>query len=298
MDEQVETQPMKSFRFPNGLQIWNTPESGSDTQFLYREVFEQHCYEKHGVTVSDGDVIFDVGANAGMFALSLMERFRGLRIYCFEPVPGTFACLARNLAESPLRTAHEAVALDFALGAADAQTTIEFFPGAPSNSTLYSTEKHRDFGKVLDGVRFSDMWRRRGLKALPLLPLFPFRKRLLGPAFERVMAAGVSIPCQVRRISRIIEERAVDRIDLLKIDVEGAEMDVLAGLEESHWPLVRQISMEVDPANKCHLAALLDRLRSLGFTRVAVESMFGGESDVNDPIACTVYAVRGTELPS
>jgi FkbM family methyltransferase len=297
-DGQVETQSMKSFRFPNGLQIWNTPESGSDTQFLYREVFERHCYEKHGVTVSHGDTIFDVGANVGMFALSLMERFRDLRIYCFEPVPSTYACLARNLAESPLRTTHQAAALNLALGAAEAQTTIEFFPGAPSNSTLYSAEKHRDFGKVLDGVRFSDMWRTKKLKALPLLPLFPFRKRLLGPAFERVMAAGVSMPCQVRMLSRIIQERAVERIDLLKIDVEGAEMDVLAGLEEAHWPLVRQISMEIDPANKCHVASLLDRLRSLGFARVAVESMFGGVSDVNDPIACTIYAVRAMESPS
>jgi FkbM family methyltransferase len=291
-ENQAETESMKSFPFPNGLRVWNTPESGSDTQFLYREVFERHCYEKHGVAVSDGDVIFDVGANVGMFALSLMERFHDLRIYCFEPVPGTYACLERNLAESPLRSSHKAAPLNLALGAADAQTTIEFFPGAPSNSTLHSFEKHRDFGKILDEVRFADMWRTKKLKALPLLPLFPFRKRLLGPAFQRVLAAGVSIPCQVRMLSGMIREQGVERIDLLKIDVEGAEMEVLAGIEERHWPLIRQISMEVDPANKSQVTSLMARLKSLGFVRVAVESMFGGASNLDDAVACTIFAVR------
>ena len=290
-----EAQPMKLFRLPDGLQIWNGPESGSDTHFLYRENFGRHCYEKHGVAVTHGDVIFDAGANIGMFALSLMKRFRDLRIYCFEPVPDTYACLSRNLAESPLRNSHQVTALNLGLGTADAQATIEFFPGAPGNSTLHSFDKHRHFGKILDGVRFTDLWRTNRFRALLLLPLFPFRRRLLGPSLERVMAGGVSMPCQLRTLSGIIREHRIERIDLLKIDVEGAEMDVLAGIEEHHWPLVRQLSMEVDPANKRHLTALLDRLRALGFARIAVESMFGGVCNLDDSVACTVYAIRAID---
>lgn len=284
--QQEQAQPMKLFRLPDGLQVWNGPDSGADTHFLYRENFERHCYEKHGVAVTDGDVIFDVGANIGMFALSLIERFRGLRIYCFEPVPSTYACLTRNLAS------HKVVALNLGLGPADTQTTIEYFPGAPSNSTLHSLEKHRDFGRILDGVRFADLWKTSKPRALLMLPLFPFRKRLLSPAFERVMAEGVSIPCQVRTLSGIIREHGVECIDLLKIDVEGAEMEVLAGIEDIHWPLIRQLAMEVEPANKRHITALIARLRSLGFAQVTVENMFGRACDVDDPVACTVYAVR------
>jgi FkbM family methyltransferase len=291
--DREQTQSMKLFRLPNGLQVWNAPESEVDVRVLYREIFERHSYEKHGVVLNDGDVVFDVGANIGMFGLSMMRRFRDLQIYCFEPVPSTYACLARNLAESPQRTTHKVIALNIGLAAADGHATIEFFPGAPSNSTLYSFEKHRDFGKILDDVRLADMWRTNKLRALLLSPLFPFRKRLVGPVFERLMASGVSIPCEVRTLSGIIREYTVERIDLLKIDVEGAEMDVLAGIKEDQWPMIRQLSMEVDPANKHHVASLMDRLRSLGFARVAVESMFGGPSNLNDAVACTVFAVRG-----
>jgi FkbM family methyltransferase len=285
-------QSMKLFHFPGGLQIWNSPEAASDTQFLYREIFERHSYLKHGVTVNSGDVVFDVGANVGMFALSLMRRASDLRVFCFEPVPGTYACLERNLRESPFRTGHEFAPLKLALGAADAQTTIEFFPGVPSNSTLYSQEKHRDFPKVLDGVRWLDMWRMNKLRALLCLPVFPLRKRLLGPAFERVLANSIATPCRVRTLSGIIREHHVTRIDLLKIDVEGAEMDVLAGLEDCHWPLVRQLSLEVEAANKHRVKPLLDRLRSLGFDQLAVESLFGGPSNLDDAISCTVFAIR------
>ena len=284
-------QPMKLFRLPNGLKVWNTPESRWDTRYLYREIFGRHSYEKHGVAVKHGDVIFDVGGNIGLFALSLMERFHDLQIYCFEPVPSTYACLARNLAESQLRNSHRATALNFGLGAADAETMIEFFPAIPSNSTLYSLEKHRDFAKILNTIRWIDMWRMNKLRAMLFSPLFPFRKRLFGPLFKRALAQGMWEPCQVRTLSGFIHEYRVERIDLLKIDVEGAEMDVLAGIEKCHWPLIRQLSMEVEPANKRYVTALIERLRSLGFAQVAVTSLLGGPSNLDDPVACTIYAV-------
>ncbi|MFB7510348.1 FkbM family methyltransferase, partial [Streptomyces broussonetiae] len=38
----------------------------------------------------------------------------------------------------------------------------------------------------------------------------------------------------------------IDHIDLLKVDVEGGELDVLRGIEGRHWPLVRQAVVEVE----------------------------------------------------
>lgn len=290
--DMLQPSQMQLFQLPGGLRIWNTQDAGGDTRYLYGEIFERQCYEKHGITLNDGDVIFDVGANVGMFGLSLMQRFRNLRMYCFEPVPGTYECLQRNLAEFAPPSGHEVTALNLGLGARDSQATIEFFPGVPSNSTLYSAEKHRDFPKVLDAIRWVDLWAKNKPRALMLLPLFPFRKRLVGPRFKRILAAGVSMPCQVRTLSGIIGERHIERIDLLKIDVEGAEMDVLAGIEEHHWPLIKQLTMEVEAANKPHIPSLLDRLRSLGFTRIQTESLFGGVGNLEAPIACTLFAIR------
>merc|ERR1712146_394922 len=37
-----------------------------------------------------------------------------------------------------------------------------------------------------------------------------------------------------------------ERIDLLKIDVEGSELDVLRGIDDEHWGMVQQVVLEVE----------------------------------------------------
>jgi FkbM family methyltransferase len=51
--------------------------------------------------------------------------------------------------------------------------------------------------------------------------------------------------CATKTISQVIRETGVDRIDLLKVDVEKAELDVLLGIEENDWPLIQRVIVEV-----------------------------------------------------
>lgn len=51
---------------------------------------------------------------------------------------------------------------------------------------------------------------------------------------------------KVRPLSSVLDELGIDHVDLLKVDVEGAELEVLRGIEERHWPLVRQAVVEVE----------------------------------------------------
>src|SRR5206468_875486 len=69
------------------------------------------------------------------------------------------------------------------------------------------------------------------------------------------------ISCEVTTISDVIREHAIERIDLLKIDVEKSEEDVLAGIRAADWPKIRQLVVEVyDSAGRLdRLAALLRR---------------------------------------
>ena len=52
----------------------------------------------------------------------------------------------------------------------------------------------------------------------------------------------------------------VDRIDLLKIDVEGCELRVLRGVDDADWPRVAAVSAEVHDVDKrvAHVVALLE----------------------------------------
>lgn len=50
--------------------------------------------------VKDGDVILDVGANLGYYALNFAQRSIGGSVYCFEPDPHNFRKLKKNISQN------------------------------------------------------------------------------------------------------------------------------------------------------------------------------------------------------
>lgn len=50
----------------------------------------------------DGDVLYDVGANIGLYSLYAAKRQRGCHVYAFEPAGQNFARLLRNVAANGL----------------------------------------------------------------------------------------------------------------------------------------------------------------------------------------------------
>ncbi len=74
------------------------------------------------------------------------------------------------------------------------------------------------------------------------------------------------------------------------MDVERAELDVLRGVSAHHWPLIRQVVMEVHAE---HLEAVLDILRGPGaFTDVAVQQ----DEELTGSAIYLVYCRRNQEL--
>ena len=88
------------------------------------------------------------------------------------------------------------------------------------------------------------------------------------------MQTSIPIECTIKRLSDVIRELGVKKIDLLKIDVEGAELDVMQGIETEQWKIVRQVVAEVHD-HEGRLQAVQDLLRSAGFdVTVEQEEMF------------------------
>jgi FkbM family methyltransferase len=75
-------------------------------------------------------------------------------------------------------------------------------------------------------------------------------------------AGGGAIRVRTQRLDEVLVERNCDRVDLVKIDVEGAELDVLRGAERTlagnrQLALLLEIhpSKGVDPGEVCNLLA-------------------------------------------
>ena len=68
--------------------------SSAEVQRVHDQVQE---YFRHGITVQSGDIVFDVGANIGLFALEACRRAEGrTTVYAFEPIPIIYQALREN----------------------------------------------------------------------------------------------------------------------------------------------------------------------------------------------------------
>ena len=65
-----------------------------EVEFLYSQMPN---YIKHGIKLNQGDTIFDVGANIGMFSLMCSSYGDRANIYAFEPIPQIFEVLQLNV---------------------------------------------------------------------------------------------------------------------------------------------------------------------------------------------------------
>lgn len=222
-----------------------------------------------------------------MFAVMAAHKAGGdLRCFSFEPMPAIHRILAANC---ELHSAGKPGALKaFRCGLSDAEADVEF--EFKPNMSLWSTA-HADFDKeraqrlvndIDPAVKAIDNWVIR-----TLCPRFCMRavgKLLLGH-LQKVE----KVPCHLRVISDVIEEEGVERIDLLKVDVEGHELSVLKGMRAEHWPMVRQVTMEVETFKM--VAEVRELLEAQGFKVTSVATERERTKGVSSEVSA-VYATR------
>lgn len=134
------------------------------------------------------------------------------------------------------------------------------------------------------------------LRALAAAAVQLRRWPLTRPAYQAIerwfvgdmLGSEARITCAVTTVSRIIDERGLPDIGLLKVDVERAEMDVLVGIRAEHWGRIRQVAMEVHADNLDDVRALLQG--TAGFEHIAVQQ----SSDLKGTSIYNLYARRGT----
>lgn len=251
-----------------------------ELSFLREEV---GGYFAHGVECAPGATVLDVGANIGVFSAAVYERLEGdVRIYAFEPVPPLHATLERNAREF---FNGSLTVFPYGLASRDDELDFSYLPAA----TIFSSSL-RDRGNIEAERRrvtaaVVEMVRQGGLG--PILRRVPaFVLRFVVGRGLRVMRRLERHRVKVRPLSSVLDEQGIDRIDLLKVDVEGAELDVLRGIEERHWPLVRQAVVEVERWQENH-DTVCEVFLGRGFTVRAEQDLVQRAGDIG-----MVFAVR------
>jgi FkbM family methyltransferase len=247
--ESTEKQSLAQITLPNGLRVHCLPHSLSEVRYIYTEIFERQTYTRGGITIADGDCIVDIGANIGMFALYAMQHHKDLKIYCVEPVPAIHQALQANVGNAGMNHNNTVHLIKSGISHTHMSRDITFYPHVPGNSTVYPVPKRQE-GKLIAGsLCMAHIWKWDKVGCLLMLLLYPWRRKLFEKHWRRACRRKHSVTCDFIPLSTLIEDNDLHTIDLLKIDVEGSELDVLTGIAERHWDRIRQIVLECSPFN-------------------------------------------------
>lgn len=248
-------------------------------------VAEAREYIAMGAKINRGDVVVDVGANIGAFSQIAAELTSSdVQLLCFEPEPTLFAKLQRNFATTPRLAASSHHLYPLALSSDDQagkELDFYFFRRFPTDSTLNLESKllefqgwfqakaimlERTLSRVPMGTRVGSL-ARRGIEK------YCRADNRIAVAIA-LKAAGMECSrAKLDTLSNVVTQRGLTRIDLLKIDVEGAELDVLRGAF-AVLPMVKQVVLETyDTHNRANeIEALLVQAGFSSVKRFAPEA--------------------------
>ncbi|WP_369929407.1 non-ribosomal peptide synthase/polyketide synthase [Xanthomonas sp. NCPPB 2632] len=246
----------------NGLRVAQL--NGHETRQIFHEIFVAQTYFRHGVMLRKGSCVLDVGANIGLFTLFVKGIDPDARVFAFEPSPPAFDCLSRNVALHDL----DVHILRYGLSDTPGMQAFTHYPLMSGNSGFYA-----------DALRDSEATR-------------TFLRNRLEHAtadVDVVLAgkfASETYDCELRTLSQVLRDHAIEHVDLLKVDVEKSEWDVVRGMDGGDWARVQQVVVEVHDIDG-RLIQMLDLLRGHGFVCVSHQ-----EADLKGTDIFQVYGVK------
>lgn len=205
----------------------------------------------------EGMTVVDAGANIGMFSLFAWRKCHGnLTLHAFEPMPAIFSVLQENILALAREFKERAAAASGAaprlrahnvgLSECEARVEFEFHP----YMSLWSTgDREFDMRRAVDVKAYARLRASKLADQVWVIgPVLRPALMWLSGLLADVMNRSRNVPCHLRPLGEVLQEEGVEGVDLLKVDVEGAELSVLRGIEDAQWAGVRQVVMEVENA--------------------------------------------------
>ena len=199
--------------------------------------YEQEDFDFLTGLLHDGDVVLDVGGNAGIFSLNIAQSTPGAVIYTVEPIPVTYKKMQANLALNPqLAKNIHTFNHGFAEEIGDA---VFYLPGASEAASMHPNE--------------DDYY---SLESTPE-----------GEYTGRIKMQEVH--CKIDTVDNFCAVHHIPSVHILKCDVEGAERDVLLGarqtLETSHPIVYAEMLRKHAKRFGYHPNEIIDYMRGLGY---------------------------------
>ena len=151
------------------------------------------------------DVLLDVGAHKGETISNFLKNFKIKNIYSFEASKNTYQTLEYNI--NKIKNIYKETNIEiFNFGIGNSVESKIFYELPDSNSSTFNLIDQKS-------------------------SYFKRKNRILSFFFKKKFNIKENYVSQIK-LSQFIKNKELIKIDILKIDTEGYELDVLKGLEE------------------------------------------------------------------
>jgi FkbM family methyltransferase len=248
------------YHLPNGLSVYHINKH--ETDFLYKEIFVERAYLKHGIRLNASACVFDVGANIGMFTLFIKQECAAASVHAFEPTPELNRIIKLNVS----RYGQSVKVYQNGISDREGEATFTYYPDYTIMSGFHA-DATGDAGILSSGIR-------------NLLAGSNPKPKFIERRVQEKLGKKTEIKCQLKTISSIIREAKIEQIDLLKIDAEKSELAILKGIQENDWPKIKQMVLEVHAI--AELEVVIPLLKQKGFKiEVEQEGLFANSGIYN-----------------
>jgi FkbM family methyltransferase len=206
-----------------------------------KETFLDQFYTRFGVPVEDDWTVMDIGAGIGDYAIHAAYGKPNVQVYAFEPFPGSFSLLRKNLALNKISHVH---AFQQAVWRKTGQLHLDIASGEPLQFSSHNPDSRveNDQGLSVDAVS----------------------------------------------LDSVLSKLNLSRLDLLKMDCEGAEYEILFNTPSAKFQMIDRIIMEYHDLDGQHShPVLIDFLERQGYQVTCHENIVHAEIGY-------LYAERGS----
>ncbi len=220
---------LATHRLKDGREVFHLNKY--ETEFLYKELFEDRVYLKNGIRLDQNSVIVDVGANIGLFAVLLQSEFPGCRTVLVEPSPKLCEIIRANTRSF----ADKVTVVQNGISNARRWADFTFYTGY-SMLSGFKAELNKDTQLLRESIR----------NQVSTLNVDAARaEKNTAKLLDGKLANAQKFRVELIGLDDLISSQMLSQIDLLKVDAEGCELEILQGISAENWLRIRQIVMEI-----------------------------------------------------